>query len=596
NTLTCHWGHYQSTFSEPLKITIFGESLVVTIRVPLVDHWDHYWSTLLSSPNVSKSQLSVPSLLSIENLANWLANPEINNNPSIISKKTAKDMFKVDGAEYTFSTWFATIEEEKIYEAGMTEKHYDNFKIVDKYEPIRESKKPDSKRLMPMKDGALNCVAQQIIEHFEKAKKDMDIVELEKILKRPIKLLDNTHGTIFNSRKYQTDRMVEYYNDNAWKAINKALQGPQAIWLIGLELREREILEEIQSIFQFVLEDGLELAEQVFGANHARDKLANEINDWHLTPASVHENIKQSCVKHGHGGYWNTPNYQVEDVVCIDMKECYPASMRVAVNGELPQDDIIGFAQIRSFKFVLNIHPVIPIWYRKHFACRSGEGCGKAKGWTPIILLRYLLEAGILESITIGEAIISLTKQTKVWLPKNQDISCAIIGNFTQENKVEEKRLTHWVVIDEGELDFLIQDCIKEETYTGSNKCPLGHILTYYEGYQPQYTHLRASILAYVYINLLEMLQRFGPNEVVRIATDSIYIRREALYKIKNVSAFFKQVKQKISYYKDSVNTSKFLYLYDWHSCAVYNNPSFIESIKVFQKTKMPLAVGEYFP
>jgi len=169
--------------------------------------------------------------------------------------------------------------------------------------------------------------------------------------------------------------MVEYYNDNAWMAINKALQGPQAIWLIGLGLGEGETLEEIQSVSQFVLEDGrtfrtwmkhtdiikackelfedavdwqlregiineerkresleslkiVELAEQVFGANHVGGKLANEINDWHPTPASVHKNIKQSCVEHGYGGRWNAPNYQVEDVVCIDMKECYPASMR----------------------------------------------------------------------------------------------------------------------------------------------------------------------------------------------------------------------------------------------------------------------------
>ncbi|GES83363.1 hypothetical protein GLOIN_2v1848952 [Rhizophagus clarus] len=227
-----------------------------------------------------------------------------------------------------------------------------------------------------------------------------DIVELEKILKRLIKLLDITHGTIFNSGKYQTES--------------------QAMWLIGLGLGEGETLEEIQSISQFVLEDGrtfrtwmkqtdiikackelfedavdwqfwegiineerkqefleslkiVELAEQVFGANHARGKLANEINDWHPTPA-------------------------IEDVICIDMKECYPAT----VNGELPSDDITGFAQVRSFRFVSNIHSAIPVWYGKHFACRSGEGCGKTKGWTPIVLLRYLLEAGILESVTIG--------------------------------------------------------------------------------------------------------------------------------------------------------------------------------------------------
>jgi len=37
-------------------------------------------------------------------------------------------------------------------------------------------------------------------------------------------------------------------------------------------------------------------------------------------------------------------------------------------------------------------------------------------------------------------------------------------------------------------------------------------------------------MLVYAHINLLEMLRRFGPNEVVRIATDSIYIYEERSY------------------------------------------------------------------
>ncbi|RGB28903.1 hypothetical protein C1646_767229 [Rhizophagus diaphanus] len=233
---------------------------------------------------------------------------------------------------------------------------------------LYQIQKPDSKRLIFIKDGTLNC---------EKKMRQPDtwvknVAELEKILKRPIKLLDITHGTIFNSGKYQTGRFEEI----EMKVINKTLQGLQAIWLIGLGLEERETLEEIQSISQFVLENDriineerkqkflellkiVELTEQVFDANYAGGKLANEINDWHPTPA-----------------------------------KCYPASMRnqrecspwfkqfghpthhlvqVAVEGELPPDNITGFVQ-----------------------------------------------------------------QTKVWLPKNWDISCAIIGKFTQGNKNEE--------------------------------------------------------------------------------------------------------------------------------------------------------------
>ncbi|PKC52445.1 hypothetical protein RhiirA1_481483 [Rhizophagus irregularis] len=127
--------------------------------------------------------------------------------------------------------WIAFIEEHfesaEMYEAGMTKERAK--KILDAI---------DDNRFL-IRDGTLNCVAQRVIEYFEKAKRGYgltstrkqkigtwekrmrqpgaqveDVAELEKILKRPIKLLDITHGTIFNSRKYRT--------------------GPQAIWFIGL--------------------------------------------------------------------------------------------------------------------------------------------------------------------------------------------------------------------------------------------------------------------------------------------------------------------------------------------------------------------------
>ncbi|RHZ65584.1 hypothetical protein Glove_314g33 [Diversispora epigaea] len=242
---------------------------------------------------------------------------------------------------------------------------------------------------MPMKDGALNCVAQRVVEHFDQAKRGhgltnirrqkintwekkmripdarvQDVAELEKILKRPITLLDITHGKIFNSGKYRSgkyediemvvhnghafprnqhfprDRMVEYYKGNTWEAINTALQGPQAIWLMGVG-------DENQRISQFVLEDGrtfrtwkkhteiiesckqlvddaidwqyqkgiineekksifseslkvVDLAEQVFGANHAGSRLANEINGWRPITGKINDTIKQACIEHRH--------------------------------------------------------------------------------------------------------------------------------------------------------------------------------------------------------------------------------------------------------------------------------------------------------
>ncbi|CAG8711079.1 20536_t:CDS:2 [Gigaspora margarita] len=302
-----------------------------------------------------------------------------------------------------------------------------------------------------------------------------DVVELEKILKRPITLLDITHGTIFNSKKYRSgkyeeieivvhnsyafprnqhfsrDRIVKYFKNDTWKAINNALQGPQAIWLIGVgkackqlvndaidwQYQEEIISEEKKSI----LSESLKVV---------------DLTEQHPISGKINDDIRQACIEHKHSGCWNISNYHINDVVYINMKECYPASMQgqgeyapwfnrfghpiehlvqVAVNGKLPQNDITGFAQVSSFKFASNIHPVIPVWYEKHFACRK--------------------------DLTIGKAIISLTQQTKVWLPKNQNISCAII--------------------DEGELNFLIKDCTDAGTFAGRKRCPLGFILTYFE-------------------------------------------------------------------------------------------------------------------
>ncbi|CAG8763061.1 13938_t:CDS:2, partial [Racocetra persica] len=412
--------------------------------------------------------------------------------------RTAKDMFKVDGAEYTFSTWFTEAKEidlasvilgaenedeamQKVYlqclyqnyseeeeinkiiklvvdayrasdkrskawlehmeqeieskkfEARMTEKRaqeilnaIDNgeflirvkfirddsvygdksqtkiaFKIIDKYEPIRESKKAgiDEKFLVrevseqSERGHGLTEIRWQKINDWEKkicisGARVQDVAELEKILKRPIKLLDITHGTIFNSGKYRSgkyeeigmvvhnghafprnqhfprDRMVEYYKGDTWEAISNTLRGPQAIWLMGVG-------DTSQTISQFVLEDGRTFRtwKKHTEIIEACKQLINDTIDWqyqeeiinkekklilseslkvvdlaeqYSISGKVNKNIRQACVEHRHGGRWNVPDYHVNDVVCIDMKECYPA---IAVNRELPEDDITGFAQ-----------------------------------------------------------------------------------------------------------------------------------------------------------------------------------------------------------------------------------------------------------
>ena len=422
----------------------------------------------------------------------------------------------------------------------------------------------------------------------------VDVSNLEKILRRAIIVRDIAGVDLLNSGKYRGNgltpievvlhnghawganlhfpqaREVHIYEGAVWKAIKRAIgDKPKAVWVLGGGD------DKVLTVDQFVFEDGgtyrtrgahegltracqelapedpEALAIRAFGENHAASIMAKERNGWKPTPASLEDDIQKACVEHGHGGLWASRNYDTRDVVCIDMKSCFPASFqgegeakpyfqrfghpshrmtRVAINGSLPLDIGTGFAQVSTWEFVSDCHPVIPAWFGKHF---------DEKGWAPTQLLTYLVETGLLTSLRVTEAILSFKQQKEVWLPNSRDQACSVIGKFTQGSKADGRRLTRRLVTDEGELDYLVRDTRQNGTLVGAPmKCPLGHILTYYDGSQPQYTHLRASMLAYAHINLLEMLRRFTPDEAVRVATDSIYVKKKAMANLKGVQAY----------------------------------------------------------
>ncbi|MEW8688986.1 MAG: hypothetical protein AB2556_24470, partial [Candidatus Thiodiazotropha sp.] len=50
--------------------------------------------------------------------------------------------------------------------------------------------------------------------------------------------------------------------------------------------------------------------------------------------------------------------------------------------------------------------------------------------------------------------------------------------------------------------------------------------------------HLRASMLTYAHINLISMLSRFEPDEAVRVATDSIYVKKTVLCKLEGIGTY----------------------------------------------------------
>ena len=239
------------------------------------------------------------------------------------------------------------------------------------------------------------------------------MVELENILKRAIVLRDIAGEDIYNSGNYQRGgnrvrgrvelivhnghawpkdlyfpqfREVHFYEGDVWQANRGANHdSPLAVLLLcgGENAHERRL-----SVNQFVLQDGCtnraqeanerlkaictrlgnsELSERVFGDNHPASIMAKEKNAWKPTPASILPDIQKAYVEHGHGGLWNSMDYDMRDVVRSDMKTCYPASFqgmgeakpyferfghpthhktRVTINDTVPRDIGTGFAEV----------------------------------------------------------------------------------------------------------------------------------------------------------------------------------------------------------------------------------------------------------
>ncbi|MEW8688341.1 MAG: hypothetical protein AB2556_21220 [Candidatus Thiodiazotropha sp.] len=363
--------------------------------------------------------------------------------------------------------------------------------------PIRD---PDLANLGPLRDGRLNCVAQRVvgalrgqgltrtrrrkIQEWEErgwaTRKGVD--ELEQVLKKSIVLRDIAGEDIFNSGKYQSrganieliyhnghawpkdlhfpqSREVHIHEGDVWQAIRVVTRGePIAAWLLGGQDRQL-------SVDQFVLQDGRTYRTQGF---HERlqaicAKLGNpELAERTTRPALWQRkrtagNQPQpasslASMEHGHGGLWNSRGCDTREVVSIDMKACYPASfqgmgeakpyferighpthrmVRVAINGALPEIGT-GFAEIQEWDFDATCHPVIPALFGRHFA----DG-----GWAPTQLLAYLTESGLLKSLKVREAIISLKTQS-------MDQACSVIGKFIQGSKAYGKRLTRRLVTD----------------------------------------------------------------------------------------------------------------------------------------------------
>ncbi|KAL3877909.1 hypothetical protein ACJMK2_035551 [Sinanodonta woodiana] len=119
-----------------------------------------------------------------------------------------------------------------------------------------------------------------------------------------------------------------------------------------------------------------------------------------------------------------------------------------------------------------------------------------------------------------------------------KDLGRKIIGKFTAGGRYDNAKYSSRLITDNVEYDFIVKNLTENNKFVGrrgvflSNGKRLGTIVTYIDGENAQWTHLRSSMLAYTTINLLSMINRF-PETAVRVATDSMYIHKKYIEDVK---------------------------------------------------------------
>lgn len=183
-----------------------------------------------------------------------------------------------------------------------------------------------------------------------------DIADPEKVIKMLIILKYIAGEVIYNSRKYLShgvDIDIIFHN---WHVLSKYLHDPQSkevslinesydvwkeirqisnelvtVWLLGGQ-QDKQL-----NVDQFVLPHGpsyraqythrkiqewcaLLITDREFGTNEAAIIIPKQGNDWKITLANLQDDIQEACMEHGHGGLWNSVNYDMRDILSVNIK------------------------------------------------------------------------------------------------------------------------------------------------------------------------------------------------------------------------------------------------------------------------------------
>ena len=328
--------------------------------------------------------------------------------------------------------------------------------------------------------------------------------------------------------------------------------GSQFIIQDGTVYRPKEEHKRIQEACDLIGED---FSEEVFSSNSLNFLCAKKRNGWKPTTTFNCQRLRRTRPRRplehrlrlheirlpGHEALLPRRLQRPGRLLCSEYYQAFghpdAQFFRVALGGQFPfNEKFTGFVKVSKWKLAPDLHPIFYAWYGRHLQEKTVAAHTPAE--IPSQTTTSLLTAR-------HEAILCHSIWTQ-WLPTDNHESRIVIGKFTQGAKNGEQHLQRRIVTDQEELNFLVKRAHEKGTLVRAEKTgscvenfDAGEmhressywILVFYHDIKAQYYHLRASMLCYAHINLLSMLLRFNPEDVPRVATDSLYLRPQVAQK-----------------------------------------------------------------
>jgi hypothetical protein len=138
--------------------------------------------------------------------------------------------------------------------------------------------------------------------------------------------------------------------------------------------------------------------------------------------------------------------------------------------------------------------------------------------WLPIPLALYLQDTGR-AALTVDRAAICMDRLQTLKFPR-RDLAVVFIGSCMRN-----KRKNSLITRDEAECDFYVDKFLREDRAPVPRHVEGLYQVEYDAGERKDRSHIRAYVLAYMQIAVIDALGRFGADDVVYCCVDGIRVR-----------------------------------------------------------------------